>query len=246
MDRQTPSTPAEEPQSASPENKGSKKTLFAIVGILALIVVALVILFGTSIICLHNWEKADCVSPRTCARCGISDGEPNPANHEWGEATCLIPMTCQKCGEQKGDVIGHKYESGICATCGISESNAAKESSGSSSSSGSRNSASSSSTSSSNSSSSGAVSTGQHAGGAYATAPPTPEEEIWPAPGSSSNSASSGTPSGSSSGGSSSNSASSGTPTSSDDDAPVTAEINGDWITFPNYESYLEYLAENS
>lgn len=70
----------------------------------------------------HLWNPANCVNPRTCARCGLTEGKKNPDNHAWSEATCIKPMTCYNCGEVKGDVIGHKYDdSGKCTTCGVKQ-----------------------------------------------------------------------------------------------------------------------------
>ena len=30
--------------------------------------------------------------------------------HEWKEATCTEPKTCTKCGETEGEALGHKSE----------------------------------------------------------------------------------------------------------------------------------------
>lgn len=40
--------------------------------------------------------------------------------HEYKDATCQAPKTCSKCGETEGDVAAHTIENGACPTCGTS------------------------------------------------------------------------------------------------------------------------------
>ena len=42
-------------------------------------------------------------------------------DHDWMDATCQAPKTCSKCGLSEGDIASHFYESGFCITCGISD-----------------------------------------------------------------------------------------------------------------------------
>ena len=41
--------------------------------------------------------------------------DPNACEHEWSEANCLAPKTCSKCGSTEGEALGH--EAGAEATC---------------------------------------------------------------------------------------------------------------------------------
>lgn len=68
----------------------------------------------------HSWQNADCTTPKTCAECGETDGEP--LGHTWKEATCTTPKTCTVCGKTEGDAIGHTWEEATCdtpKTCGM-------------------------------------------------------------------------------------------------------------------------------
>ena len=79
--------------------------------------------------CKHEqWTPADCVSPATCAECGITEGEA--LGHTWQEATCSAPETCYSCGETQGETLPHTYGaweigesdmSHACTVCGESE-----------------------------------------------------------------------------------------------------------------------------
>lgn len=65
----------------------------------------------------HIWEEATCTVPKTCARCGATEGEPE--GHIWKEATCTSPATCTKCGEKTGTASGkHSRRQGKCDYCG--------------------------------------------------------------------------------------------------------------------------------
>lgn len=65
----------------------------------------------------HIWEEATCTVPKTCTRCGATEGEPE--GHIWKEATCTSPATCTKCGEKTGTASGkHSRRQGYCDYCG--------------------------------------------------------------------------------------------------------------------------------
>ena len=96
----------------------------------------------------HTWKEATCTEPKTCSKCGETEGEPlghvwqDPTcskakacercgekegyalGHDWKEATCTEPATCSRCGETKGEALGHDAEgvtcteSGVCKRCG--------------------------------------------------------------------------------------------------------------------------------
>lgn len=80
----------------------------------------LVILFGLLVLCLsacqckHEWQEATCTTPKTCALCGETEGEPR--NHEWQEATCTIPKTCILCGLTEGEPRDHEWQEATCTT----------------------------------------------------------------------------------------------------------------------------------
>ena len=60
----------------------------------------------------------------TCSVCGHSYEETISATgHSWKEATCTTPKTCTKCGATEGNALGHNYVNGTCSRCGESEGN---------------------------------------------------------------------------------------------------------------------------
>lgn len=63
--------------------------------------------------CKHEtWLDADCVTPKTCAECGETEGAP--LGHTWAAATCLTPKTCEVCGETEGEALGHTWVDADC------------------------------------------------------------------------------------------------------------------------------------
>lgn len=73
----------------------------------------------------HTWTNADCLTPKTCAECGITEGEP--LGHDFSEATCDRPKTCLRCGITEGEPLNHTFseatctEPRTCLRCGIAE-----------------------------------------------------------------------------------------------------------------------------
>lgn len=55
----------------------------------------------------HEWVEASCAAPKTCSKCGKTEGEP--LEHQWKEATCTAPRTCTDCGETYGVKLSHKF-----------------------------------------------------------------------------------------------------------------------------------------
>lgn len=49
----------------------------------------------------HLWNEANCTSPRTCARCGMAEGEKNPDNHAFEDREDGS-MICWRCGKVVG------------------------------------------------------------------------------------------------------------------------------------------------
>ncbi len=77
------------------------------------IAIALLTIVMTGCECRHKtWIEATCTTPRTCADCGITEGEP--LGHKWKEATCDSPKTCEVCGETEGEPLEHVW---LDATC---------------------------------------------------------------------------------------------------------------------------------
>jgi len=62
--------------------------------------------------CEHEWQKADCVNPRLCAKCSESQGVA--LGHSWASATCDAAKTCTRCGQLEGNPLGHAWEAATC------------------------------------------------------------------------------------------------------------------------------------
>ena len=72
------------------------------------VVLLVALCFSMSACCLsHDWQEATCTAPKTCAKCGKTEG--NPLAHTWAEATCTEPKTCSVCGVTEGEPLGHDY-----------------------------------------------------------------------------------------------------------------------------------------
>lgn len=79
--------------------------------------------------CKHEtWLAADCVTPKTCAECGETDGEP--LGHTWKDADCETPKTCTVCTQTEGAALGHSWTVAdcetpkTCQTCQLTEGDA--------------------------------------------------------------------------------------------------------------------------
>ena len=57
--------------------------------------------------CNHSWKDATCSTPKTCSKCGATEGKA--AGHSWKDATCSAPKTCSKCGATEGSAAGHNW-----------------------------------------------------------------------------------------------------------------------------------------
>lgn len=70
----------------------------------------------------HGWQEATCTEPKTCSKCGETEGEA--LGHTWEEATCTEPKTCSVCQETEGEALGHTlseatyWEAAVCSVCG--------------------------------------------------------------------------------------------------------------------------------
>ena len=97
--------------------------------ILCAALVCLLLLTLTACGCKHEtWLDADCVTPKTCAECGETEGEA--LGHDWVEADCLTAKTCAVCGQTEGEALGHDMadatcvEPSTCTRCGETEGEA--------------------------------------------------------------------------------------------------------------------------
>ena len=71
--------------------------------------------------CEHNWKDATCTTPKTCTKCGNTEG--SALGHNWTAATCDAPKTCSRCGATEGSALTHNYVNGYCSYCGAKDPN---------------------------------------------------------------------------------------------------------------------------
>ncbi len=64
--------------------------------------------------CEHEWASATCTSPKTCTKCGETEGEA--LGHTWAEATCTSPKTCTACAATEGEPIAHTWAEATCTS----------------------------------------------------------------------------------------------------------------------------------
>ena len=60
----------------------------------------------------HQWADATCTDPKTCTRCGETEG--SALGHNWLAATCSDPETCNRCGTTQGSALGHTWDAATC------------------------------------------------------------------------------------------------------------------------------------
>lgn len=58
--------------------------------------------------CKHEWTDATCTAPKTCAKCGETEGEP--LGHDAGEASYWSAAVCSRCGEEVGGKLEPEFE----------------------------------------------------------------------------------------------------------------------------------------
>lgn len=58
--------------------------------------------------CKHEWTDATCTAPKTCAKCGETEGEP--LGHDAGEASYWSAAVCIRCGEEVGGKLEPEFE----------------------------------------------------------------------------------------------------------------------------------------
>ena len=84
--------------------------------------------------CNHQWNEANCTTPKTCVLCDETEGEPlghqiidgecivcdyYTCKHNYVDATCITPKICKECNLIKGEPLGHIEENDKCNVCGI-------------------------------------------------------------------------------------------------------------------------------
>lgn len=58
--------------------------------------------------CKHEWTDATCTAPKTCAKCGETEGEP--LGHDASEASYWSAAVCSRCGEEVGGKLEPEFE----------------------------------------------------------------------------------------------------------------------------------------
>ena len=52
-----------------------------------------------------------------CSECGHIYTKTINAGHSWKTGSCTSPKTCERCGETEGEAPGHTYENNVCTRC---------------------------------------------------------------------------------------------------------------------------------
>ena len=88
-----------------------------------MLLLTLVLFSLTGCSCDHDWQEADCRHPKTCLKCGETEGME--LEHDWIEATCTTRKHCSRCAYTRGEPLGHTFreatctESAVCTVCGF-------------------------------------------------------------------------------------------------------------------------------
>ena len=64
--------------------------------------------------CTHDWDDADCDTPKTCSKCHTTEG--GALGHNWSDADCNTPKTCSRCQATEGGALGHNWSDAYCDT----------------------------------------------------------------------------------------------------------------------------------
>ena len=90
---------------------GQKKNALLIISLVVVATVILIVLYPC--ILGHDWLDATCTVPKTCAKCGQTNGEA--LGHMWSEATCKSLSSCSSCGKTQGKLADHKWKEATCS-----------------------------------------------------------------------------------------------------------------------------------
>lgn len=92
----------------------------------ALMLLLLGVIFLLAACCMkHEWKDATCTEPKTCVKCGETEGIE--LHHDWQEETCTEAQKCSICGSTRGEPLGHWWEEATyekpktCKRCGETE-----------------------------------------------------------------------------------------------------------------------------
>lgn len=86
------------------------------IAFISLLIFITLMIFGCEKTHEHTWKDATCTAPKTCTRCGVTDG--TALGHNWKDATCTAPKTCVRCSATNGQALGHMFNEGKCTRCG--------------------------------------------------------------------------------------------------------------------------------
>lgn len=95
--------------------------------LLLICIISMTVLMSACV-CKHEWIDATCEEPKTCGKCGKTEGEA--LGHTWVEATCTEAKKCSVCGKTEGEALGHTWveatctEAKKCSVCGQTEGEA--------------------------------------------------------------------------------------------------------------------------
>lgn len=64
--------------------------------------------------CTHLWNDATCIAPKSCSKCGTTQG--SELGHLWNDATCTTPKTCSRCSTTQGNEVGHLWKDATCSS----------------------------------------------------------------------------------------------------------------------------------
>ncbi len=82
---------------------------------MSLLLCAVMIISLFSGCCLkHEWQEATCEEPKTCNKCGETEGEA--LGHDPVPADCETPETCARCGKATDSALGHQWQDATCDT----------------------------------------------------------------------------------------------------------------------------------
>ncbi len=101
------------------------KKWFAAIAIAIMVIASL---FIASKVCIHDWQDASCSTPKTCIKCGKTQGDT--LEHRWVPATCMRAKYCDVCGIENGNLAEHQWipatdsSPKTCTICGLTEGSA--------------------------------------------------------------------------------------------------------------------------
>lgn len=115
----TPNSGEGSPKNHWQRKKKSNKPIL-ILSILTVVLLVIGINVFSSLKCEHEWSDATCSFPKSCIRCGETEG--NALSHQWVEATCTSAKHCSLCDISEGVPSEHIWNEASCAapkTCTV-------------------------------------------------------------------------------------------------------------------------------